>query len=85
LIWQLLKNHRSIVVALVSKSGLGVVDLFAYNKHRASAIDSVSGGLHGIRLSETRLQGASSLQYLKMLGDSDGVSMSAASLASRDA
>jgi hypothetical protein len=83
--WRSLRHLAEVVVALVSKSGLGVVDLFAYNKHRASAIDSVSGGLHGIRLSEIRLQGASSLQYLKMLGDCDGVSMSAASLASEDA
>ena len=70
--WRSLRHLAEVVVALVSKSGLGVVDLFAYNKQRASAVDSMTGGMHGIRLSESRLQGISSKQYLDMLADLDG-------------
>ena len=65
--WRSLRHLAEVVVAVVSKSGLGVVDLFAYNKHRASAIDSLSGGLHGIRLPDTRLKGTTSAQYANML------------------
>ena len=65
--WRSLRHLAEVVVAVVTMSGLGVVDLFAYNKHRASAIDSLSGGLHGIRLPDTRLKSTTSLQYAKMV------------------
>jgi hypothetical protein len=43
---------------------LGVVDLFDYSKQQASAVDSISGGLHGIRLPDSRLSGIRATEYV---------------------
>jgi len=47
---------------------LGVVDLFDYINQQASAVDSVSGGLHGIRLSDFRLSGVRTSEYVFFSG-----------------
>jgi hypothetical protein len=43
---------------------LGVVDLFDYSNQQASAVDSISGGLHGIRLPDSRLSGIRATEYV---------------------
>jgi len=45
----------------------GVVDLFDYVNHQASSVDSVSGGLHGIRLPEAHSDGVTSSEYVSYL------------------
>lgn len=42
-----------------------MVDLFDYSNQRASAIDEVSGGLHGIRLPDGRIGGTTAWDYAK--------------------
>ena len=46
---------------------LGVVDLFDYANQQASAVDSVSGGLHGIRLSDGRLNEIKASEYSRFI------------------
>lgn len=45
----------------------GVVDLFDYAYQNASSIDDLSGGFHGIRLSELQLQGIDAAKYVTYL------------------
>ena len=47
--WRCLRHLSAITVAVVTANGFGVADLFDYRKQHASAIDEISGGLHGIR------------------------------------
>lgn len=65
--WRSLRHLAEVVVAMVTKSGFGVVDLFDYNKQRAAAVDSISGGLHGIRLDDSRVPGVSASNYIDYL------------------
>ena len=46
---------------------LGVVDLFDYINFHASSIDSISGGLHGIRPSVRYVKGISAAEYVLFL------------------
>jgi hypothetical protein len=68
--WRCLRHLAEVVVAMVTKSGFGAVDLFDYSKQRASAVDSVSGGLHGIRMQDARIPGVSASQYADFLSAS---------------
>lgn len=45
----------------------GIVDLFDYANHNAASIDSVSGGLNGIRLPDARLKGIGASDYVTFL------------------
>jgi len=65
--WRCLRHLAEVVVAMVTKSGFGVVDLFDYNMQRASAVDSISGGLHGIRLDDARIPGVGASRYMDFL------------------
>lgn len=51
---------------------LGVVDLFDYSKHRASSVDAISSGLHGIRLPDGRIGGITSKEYSILSKRRDG-------------
>lgn len=51
----------------------GIVDLFDYVNHQASSVDTISGGLHGIRLPDTRLKGIGASEYVVYLGAQIGV------------
>lgn len=42
---------------------MGIVELFDYRNLQASSVDVVSGGLHGIRLSDSRLKGIGGSEY----------------------
>lgn len=60
-------------------SSFGVADLFDYRNQVASAIDEVSGGLHGIRLREGRVDGISSkelCQFYRMSASSSVLDVS---------
>lgn len=46
---------------------LGVVDLFDYINYQASSIDSISGGLHGIRPSDRYVKGITAAEYALIL------------------
>jgi PH domain associated with Beige/BEACH len=48
---------------LLLQCSLGIVDLFDYVNYSASSVDSVSGGLHGIRLSDDYIKGISASDY----------------------
>lgn len=48
----------------------GVVDLFDYNYRQATSVDFVSGGLHGIRLPESRVSSISSSTFLRFVAPS---------------
>jgi PH domain associated with Beige/BEACH/Domain of unknown function (DUF4704) len=70
--WRSLRHLAEVVVVLTARSGLGVVDLFDYSIHRASAVDSVSGGLYGIRLPDSGLPGVSASEFVEFLGAAAG-------------
>eukprot|EP00980_Cylindrotheca_fusiformis_P005609 scaffold1184_cov132-Cylindrotheca_fusiformis.AAC.30 len=63
--WRCLRHLTAVTVAVVSRLGFGVADLFDYRNQVASAIDEVSGGLHGIRLLEGRVDGISTSELLE--------------------
>lgn len=44
-----------------------MVDLFDYANHKASSVDEVSSGLHGIRVSESFLHGISASEYVSFV------------------
>ena len=48
--WRCLRHLTALTAAVVTDSGFGVVDLFDYRNQNASAIDSITGGMYGIRL-----------------------------------
>eukprot|EP00986_Skeletonema_menzelii_P005916 scaffold2232_cov136-Skeletonema_menzelii.AAC.7 len=48
--WRCLRHLTALTVAVVTDNGFGVVDLFDYRNQNASAIDSITGGMYGIRL-----------------------------------
>lgn len=65
--WRSLRHLTEVVVALATKSGLGVASLFDYSSQKASAVDIVSNGLHGIRLPESKVKGISAYEYGDMV------------------
>ncbi|KAL7554274.1 hypothetical protein ACHAWF_017715 [Thalassiosira exigua] len=48
--WRCLRHLTALTVAVVTESGFGIVQLFDYRNHDASAVDGITGGMHGIRL-----------------------------------
>ena len=49
--WRCLRHLTALTVAVVTDNGFGVVDLFDYrNQNGSSAVDSITGGMYGIRL-----------------------------------
>ena len=48
-----------------------MVDLFDYVNHKASSIDEVSGGLHGIRVTDSHLHGIGASEFVSFLRASD--------------
>lgn len=50
--WPYRASSCILIFSLPLKSRFGVADLFDYRNQSASAIDNISGGLHGIRLPE---------------------------------
>lgn len=50
---------------------LGAVSLFDYSNHRASSVDAVSSGLHGIRLPDGKLHGVKGSDY-SLFSEHDG-------------
>jgi len=50
--WKQLRHLIAITVSVTTSSGFGLVQLFDYRLSGASAVDTTSGGLHGIRLPE---------------------------------
>ena len=65
--WRCLRHLAEVVVAMVTKCGFGVVNLFDYSNQRASSVDSISNGLHGIRLADARIPGISAEQYIEFI------------------
>ena len=60
--WRCLRHLCALTVAVVTASGFGVAELFDYRNQSASAIDSRTGGLHGIRLPDGPVSGISTSQ-----------------------
>ena len=48
--WRCLRHLTALTVAVVTDNGFGVVELFDYRNQNASAVDSITGGMYGIRL-----------------------------------
>ena len=48
--WRCLRHLTALTVAVVTDNGFGVLELFDYRNQNASAIDSITGGMYGIRL-----------------------------------
>jgi len=48
--WRCLRHLTALTVAVVTDNGFGVVELFDYRNQNGSAIDSITGGMYGIRL-----------------------------------
>jgi hypothetical protein len=48
--WRCLRHLTALTVAVVTDNGFGIVELFDYRNQDASAIDSITGGMYGIRL-----------------------------------
>ena len=63
----LLLWYRLPILIIAFYCSLGVVDLFDYVNYQASSIDSVSGGLHGIRPSERYVRGITAAEYALFL------------------
>lgn len=54
----------------ISQSRFGVADLFDYRNQHASSLDVLSGGLYGIRLSESVIDGMTAEEYASVLAQS---------------
>lgn len=61
--WRSLRHLTAVTVSIVTRSGFGVSQLFDYRNFQASAVDELSGGLHGIRLADTGCPSISALEY----------------------
>ena len=81
--WRSLRHLTAVAVSLVTKSGFGVAQLFDYRNFVASAVDEVSGGLHGIRLPDTENPAMSALDYRLCL-EATGTSKVAADVKERE-
>lgn len=60
----------AIIDPLLLLDRFGVADLFDYRNHHATSLDVLSGGLYGIRLSESGIAGMTAEEYAKVLSQS---------------
>ena len=84
--WRSLRHLTEIVVAMISKSGFGISELFDYKELKTRAVDPISGGLFGIRLVDgrpSRVSGHQLFDYIQRQEDSSATENDVARLRRR--
>lgn len=61
-------SHNAFL--FLSSGRYGVADLFDYRNQHAASVDILSGGLYGIRLSESSIPGMTAVEYANVLSQS---------------
>ena len=65
--WHGLRHLAVVASCVVAKSGFGLGDIFDYRNQPGASVDSVSGGLYGIRLPETNITALNAAEYIQSI------------------